>query len=70
MVTDHLKARDPRPDTQVATVYCGHEVREEQTLDNMLLSIIHQVLEQLPAVPQEIQDIYKKGSRSDSRNRP
>jgi hypothetical protein len=68
VVSEHLKEIYAQPDVFLVTIYCDYEDRENQTLENMFLSVIHQMVEQLPAIPQEICQIYQRGSHRDSRN--
>ena len=44
----------------IAYIYCDFTNRDGQKPPNILASLIRQLIEQLPSVPQEVEDLYKK----------
>ena len=44
----------------MATLYCNYSYQKEQTLENLLASVLKQLAEQAPMLPEAVIDLYKQ----------
>jgi len=55
---DHLRQTFEESHTAVVFLYCNYKEREDHTLPNLMASILHQLLQSLPSVSEEIRLLY------------
>ncbi|KAH8802621.1 hypothetical protein F5884DRAFT_846723 [Xylogone sp. PMI_703] len=67
VVVDTINKRFPLPEVGIAFLYCVYAERNDQTLDQLLGSIIQQLLLWKGSVPKEVLELYDSHNRSNTR---
>lgn len=66
-IIDHLKQLFSEDDVVVAFIYCNYNEREEQTLVNLLGSLLQQFVQQRSTIPTDLQKVYESHERKKTR---
>lgn len=67
-VVNFLQRNVSRADTGVAYIYCDYKAKEQQTLESLLASLLHQLLLHRPTYHDRLVSLYR--SRSSHQDRP
>lgn len=57
---DHLQRTFSTSNVGIAFIYCDYKEQEQQTLINLISSLLQQLVEQQPFVPDEIRSLWKQ----------
>lgn len=67
-MVNHLQQTVSRADIGIAYIYCDYKAKEKQTLENLIASLLHQLLLHRPLYHGRLVSLYK--SHSSNRGRP
>jgi ankyrin repeat domain-containing protein 50 len=59
-VIEFLEKDLPFPDTGLAFIYCNYKERLSQKVEYFVGTIVRQLVEQRPAIPEEVRSLYEK----------
>ncbi|KAI9783788.1 MAG: hypothetical protein M1839_003124 [Geoglossum umbratile] len=59
VIVDHLVQSFQRPDVGIAYIYCNYKEEISQTTGNLISSLLQQLVESRPAIPEEVKSLYK-----------
>ncbi len=65
IAVDYLKTTFKWQNAAVLVIYCGYNDAKSQSIDNLIASLIKQILQLRPDVSKELQELYKTHSRTD-----
>ena len=66
-VIDHLSNAIQAEDVGIAYVYCSYQDRLEQTLVNLLASLLKQLLQEKQFIPKDLENLYEEHIRRGTR---
>lgn len=66
-VVNHLQQNVSHADTGVAYIYCDYKAKEKQILENLLASLLHQLLLHRPSYHERLIKLYKFHSAKQDR---
>lgn len=68
IVIDHLcNTFQNEADIGVAYLYCNYRRKEEQSPDQLLLSLVKQLVQELPSVPDGVKSLYERHKKKRTR---
>lgn len=67
IVVDHLQRTFSSNDDAVAFLYCNYKEREQQTVNNLVSSLIRQLIDQIHLVPEDLSSLYQRHARNGTR---
>lgn len=67
IVVNHLQSKVHNTNIGVAYIYFNYKRRDEQQIDNVLGSLVKQLAEVQPSLPQAVQDLFKEHKNNRSR---
>ena len=67
VVINHLQQTFPSEDFGVAFIYCNYKEQKEQSLNNLLLSLLRQLIDKRSVVPEEMYHLYKRHKEKETR---
>ena len=65
-MVDHLKRTHTDAQVGIAFVYCSYK-DPDQTPENLIASLLRQLAQRLPSLPEEIRDMYKQHTKEKTR---
>ena len=64
---DHLQRTFSSKDDAVTFLYCNYKEREQQTVNNLVSSLIRQLIDQIDFVPEDLSSLYKSRAKHGTR---
>ena len=66
-IVDHLQKTFSEPKFAIAFIYCNYKERDEQTVSNLVASLLQQLVQSSDSIPPAVQSIYEHHKRRRTR---